>query len=106
MSTYYSCQLCYGEMFKWQSDLYKHCATKHFYDELTNELDLGPEPPFQCPKCPFKEQMIRPLLIHYGLVHRAVIRLYEAQTNTQQPRLGWQGTSLKSNMLPVPMCYR
>ena len=59
-------------MFKWQSDLYKQCATKHFYD------DLGPDPPFQCPKCPFKEQMILPLLIHYGLVHKAVIRLYEA----------------------------
>ena len=104
LSNYFSCQLCYGETFKWQSDLYKHCATKHFYDELTAELNMGPQAPYRCPKCPYTTDGPRQLLIHYGLSHRAVVRMLETRTN-QQHRVRWHG-SFNSNMLPMPASYR
>ena len=74
----YPCTMC-SETFRWQSDLYKHYATQHFYDELLSQLtELGMTgPPYKCPMCPVVTDTEKQILIHYGLTHRAVQKLLE-----------------------------
>ena len=77
---FYPCSLCNVEAFRWQSDLYKHYATQHFYDELLSQIQQQPDntgPPYKCPQCPVSTDTEKQILIHYGLTHRAVQKLLE-----------------------------
>ena len=117
---FFPCQLCSSESFRWQFDLYKHYATQHFAEELMGMLNLGGgtggcgdtnggagSSPFKCPwpGCSLVLDTEQQILIHYGLNHKAVLRILEKRklANSQVVQ---KVPGIRSNMLALPSAYK
>ena len=72
---YYLCRFCDVPGFRWQYELYKHCAFKHFNEEMKAELPK--EYPAKCPLCEYVSKTKTSLMIHYGITHKEVVKLIE-----------------------------
>ena len=67
--------MCPEQAFKWQSALYKHFLINHFNEQVRNMLPSTE--PFQCPKCEHVAKTKFHLLVHFGIVHKVVLKLLE-----------------------------
>ena len=102
----FPCLICSGENYRWQADLYRHYAIKHFHEQLLEKLALEGEPPYKCKTCGILAQNEKQIVIHFAIVHRAVVRILEE--NGSLPRGGIGRGGLASKMLPstyrCPIC--
>ena len=73
----FPCLICNSENFRWQADLYRHYAMKHFHEELLEKLKLEGEPPYKCKTCGIQAQNEKQIVIHFAIVHRAVVKILE-----------------------------
>ena len=103
---FFPCSLCSNETFRWQFDLYKHYATKHFYDELLSQLNLEGGPPYRCPLCTVGTDTERQMLIHYGLTHKAVAKLLEKTGTISRPAISHRLPGIRSNIMAAPTTYK
>ena len=99
----FPCLICNNENFRWQADLYRHYAMKHFHDELLEKLKLEGDPPYKCKTCGIQAQNEKQIVIHFAIVHRAVVKILEESGSLSR------GGSLGSRMVTggmLPTTYR
>jgi hypothetical protein len=108
-NVFFPCQLCSSESFRWQFDLYKHYATQHFAEELMGMVNLGggAGPPYKCPwpGCTLLLDTEQQILIHYGLNHKAVLRILEKR-KLANLEVVQKVPGIRSNMLALPSAYK
>ena len=100
----FPCQLCSGENFRWQADLYRHYAIKHFHEQLLEKLALVGAPPYKCKTCGIHAQNEKQIVIHFAIVHRVVVRILEE--NGSMPRGGSLAVRAGAGSKALPTTYR
>ena len=90
---YIQCKKC-SNISKTKSDFYRHLSERHFKNELLREL---PEvQPYKCPVhgCTYqsKDNTLGPLIKHYGIVHKTVVKFFNGTT---------AGKFVPSSMKPI-----
>ena len=100
----FPCLICNNENFRWQADLYRHYAMKHFHDELLEKLKLEGDPPYKCKTCGIQAQNEKQIVIHFAIVHRAVVKILEE--NGSVSRSGGMASRMGIGMKMLPTTYR
>jgi hypothetical protein len=82
---------------------------KHFHEELLEKLALEGDPPYKCKTCGIHAQNEKQIVIHFAIVHRAVVRILEENGSmprggSMASRLGGVGAKMLPSTYRCPIC--